>query len=893
MTAPVGYFGCKGLTKRFRSGSCPVVALDDVTLAFALGTLTAVTGPSGCGKTTLLSVLVGLDRSFEGAVVVNGTEVTCDDAFDWDAYRRRVSGMVFQDFNLIDHLTAVENVEAALRLAGFGQTDEALHRQALSALDRAGVADVADRLPYELSGGQQQRVAVARTLARNPQVILADEPTGSLDADSADAIMGLLREAADRGSVVVVVTHDEHIAETYADTVVRLDEGRVVACEHRKDVQTRTAEPSNVAGGLSFPSSIWLAKRRMVACKRRIVRTALACMIGFLGLGLFGNLLLGSVDYLRDLEQGIIMAYPLTVSDSAFAAAENAALDSVSDADAADAESIGVDGMLESAVDAANGVSGVPGMSRFLSYFQVSSANADVDLMGVVRDYGVTPLIYRRDVTGAFIQVNPSSLATRLGAADGSDEAAADLFGTADMWSPLIWNGGDRAEPYEVLAGRMPAAYDEIVLVTSANGTVSDYVLYAAGLEDAALLTDGEVFTGIDRMAYDDVLGVTFCAFAGSDAYDFDGNVWQDRSADAAYMESKQNDATVLTVVGVVRPASESDSVYVAGGFGYLQELEVQLIDRAWDSDIAHDQQARYDTDVFTGEAFGGQTVEGAAAAMMEGVRIDRLSEAQLACVESLTDAQVSALREEYPDQFDDQGALDLTDAQWDRLADVSDSDFEQGIAEALDAAASSGYRANMAAIGAVDRSSPDSVAYYPDGLRPMEQSIEIIDRYNSQFCEDTWVPMSYADTALTLIRRRLLRLAALFACVGAVAVLVISSMVSSSTRDAAIERTHELAVLRSLGASPRHVEGLLVIESAAIGLVSAVVGVLVANLLVAPMNGLFATVISISNLMRWSLPGSVLMVLVGMALTVLVAWRTARRFRSIDLVSALKGARR
>lgn len=884
---------CRDITRHFSIGARDIAALNGVSLRFEPGTLTAVTGPSGCGKTTLLNVLAGLDTGYEGTVLAGGREASPGNpSFDWDSYRRDCVSVVFQDFNLIEHLTARENVEAALRLSSHVLPTDSVAEAALAALERAGVGDVADHLPAELSGGQQQRVAVARALARAPQIVLADEPTGSLDAENAVAVMELLRDAADAGCTVVVVTHDVDLARAYADTIVRLDAGRVVeqeslasgvesraarAAEQPASAETASTQATARQGG---PSVRWFVRRHMSACKAQVIRMGAACFLGFLFLGLFGNLLAGSADYLRDLEQGIITAYPLTVKASPAAAASFAAKSSALEEQAHDDEGFGVTKSAQAAVDAASRAQGGSSMSRFLSYFTVSSGVDSVSLLGMVRGYEMVPLFYGTDPNGEFISVYPSTLAMRLGLSTASDEAAgfAD-FDAGDLWRQLVVSDEFPNGMYDVLAGRMPDSYNEVVLVTNANGNVSDYVLYAAGLEDTAQLVGNSAATD-DYRSFDSVIGTTFWAFAPSDGFAQEGDIWVDRSLDADYMAAKLDDAVQLTAVGVVKPSAESDTVYPLGGFGYLQDLQLKLISRAGDSAIAKDQNARTNVDVFTGQPLDVEVVEGSAAAMMKGVDASRLTERELAFVAALTDEQVSQLRAAYPQLFDEQGALDLTPLQWDQVAQVSDDTFERGITRAIANGAPSGYAANMQTIGAVDAANPVAVRLYPRDLQAFDNAVQIIERYNAEFCDEGDVPVSYDDTARVLIRRRLLRLGVLFVCIGIVAAAVVVTLVAASTRDAGISRMREIGVMRALGATPGFVSRLLVAESVAVGLVACVAGVAVAALLASPVNALLYEAVSIRGLMRSSLAGAALTVVCGTAITALAAATAARHVR-------------
>ena len=616
----------RNISKKYVTQSFTQVALDDVSLSFRDNEFVAVLGPSGSGKTTMLNVVGGLDHFDSGDLLIDGISTKDFHDRDWDAYRNNRIGFVFQSYNLIPHQTILENVELALTLTGVGHAER--RRRAVEALGRVGLAQHVDKRPAQLSGGQMQRVAIARALINDPEIVLADEPTGALDSTTSVQVMDLLKEVA-QDRLVIMVTHNPELAHRYATRIVTLADGRISDDSDPFDAASaprRDAKPTRRTS-MSFLTALGLSARNLMTKKGRTAMTAFAGSIGIIGIAAILALSNGVNEYIAKVEEDTLSSYPLTIAKQSYDMSEM--LDG--HASGADGDASGADGT--AAQDASGTDAKIPvvtalkdmfasvksnDMRSFKEFLDAGGDGIDDDVNAIQYDYGVAPIIYREaDDGGDPVKLVPNSMTQAMSGGASSAATAGTMMTGTEVFNEMIDDHALLDSQYDVVAGRWAEAPDEAVLVLSNRGTVGDYTLYSIGALDinelndlvsSAMTADGEVQTPETDadFTYDDALSCTFKVLSPSDAYrknDETGG-WTDMSEDAEFMASKVKDGLDLRIVGVVKPNGTGNSTALSPGVAYTHGLTSELMARAAGSQIVQQQLADPDTDVFTGKSF-------------------------------------------------------------------------------------------------------------------------------------------------------------------------------------------------------------------------------------------------------------------------------------------------
>ena len=613
----------KDICKKYVTSSFTQIALDHVSLAFRDNEFVAILGPSGSGKTTTLNIIGGLDHFDSGDLVIDGISTKCYKDRDWDTYRNNRIGFVFQSYNLIPHQTILENVELALTLSGVGRAER--KRRAKEALERVGLGQHVDKRPSQLSGGQMQRVAIARALINDPEILLADEPTGALDSTTSVQVMDLLKEVA-KDRLVIMVTHNPELAERYATRIVRLADGRITNDSNPFDPVTaphREAKPPRRTS-MSFLTALGLSFRNLMTKKGRTAMTAFAGSIGIIGIAAILALSNGVNEYIAKVEEDTLSSYPLSITKQSYDMSGMLGESAPTDASSADASSDG-SGSLPQAVSETDAIPQFTllkdmfasvksnDLKSLKSYLDSGDAGIGDKINAIQYDYGVTPLVYSADATGDPVKLSPSALTTAM--SGGASQTA--MAGTSSIFNEMIDNQDLLAQQYDVVAGRWASAPDEAILVLNRNGGVSDYTLYSIGVLDPSELTrmveatmtasgNVDVPENDVTFTYEDALNKSFKVLSPSETYRANSETggWTDMSDDAEFMAQKVADGLDLKIVGVVRPNETADSNALSAGVAYTHGLTEELMARAASSDIVRQQLADPNTDVFTGKSF-------------------------------------------------------------------------------------------------------------------------------------------------------------------------------------------------------------------------------------------------------------------------------------------------
>lgn len=613
----------KGICKRYVTQSFTQVALDSVSLSFRDNEFVAILGPSGSGKTTMLNVIGGLDHFDSGDLLIDGISTKDFHDRDWDAYRNNRIGFVFQSYNLIPHQTILENVELALTLTGVGHAER--RQRAREALEKVGLGEHVNKRPSQLSGGQMQRVAIARALINDPEIVLADEPTGALDSTTSVQVMDLLKEVA-RDRLVIMVTHNPDLAYQYATRIVNLADGKITDDSDPFDVADATrreAKPTRKTS-MSFVTALGLSARNLMTKKGRAAMTAFAGSIGIIGIAAILALSNGVNGYIKKVEEDTLSSYPLTISKQDYdlssmmggqGAADDDSPENVdSSDDSAETDKIPV---VTAVKDMFASVKSND-MTSFKAWLDDGGDGIDKEVNAIQYGYGVSPVVYRAGKGDEKpVRLVPNAMTEAMsGGASSAATVSMESMGTS-VFNEMIDDQSLLDSQYDVVAGHWPTSANEAVMVLSSRGTVGDYTLYSIGaleidelndLVNSAMTADGGVKapeTGTD-FTYDDALSTTFKVLSPADAYrkNEETGMWTDMSGDADFMAAKVADGIDVHIVGVVRPNETANASALSPGIAYTHALTRQLMERAADSQIVREQLAHPETDVFTGKTF-------------------------------------------------------------------------------------------------------------------------------------------------------------------------------------------------------------------------------------------------------------------------------------------------
>lgn len=678
------------IKKEYKTGDLVQKALDDVSLNLRDNEFVAILGPSGSGKTTLLNVIGGLDRYDSGDLIINGISTKKYTDRDWDSYRNHTIGFVFQSYNLIPHQTVLSNVELALTISGISGAER--RSRATKALEQVGLGDQLHKHPSEMSGGQMQRVAIARALVNNPDILLADEPTGALDSDTSIQVMELLKEVA-KDRLVVMVTHNPELAEQYATRIVRLRDG-VIQSDTAPFAPDDSAQVPPVHKNLGRSSmspltALALSFNNLLTKKTRTLLTAFAGSIGIIGIALILSLSAGVSNYIQEMERSTLSEYPLQISTTGVDLA--ALLDPGSYTSAvANNTNVGAtsasstpEGMVtvrELLSQLTEDNSSVNDLASLKKYLDSDECTISEDAASIEYSYGIAPLIYRQNKDGTVRQIFPDS---SLSALNNTTSAAGIVSSMTNqsVFTEMAEEPSLYEDQYDVKAGRWPESYNEAVLVLNSDGSISDYALYILGIEDDSVMMrflqeyaknkNTQAPTGYGTYPYDTFVGLKYKIVTSSDyyVYDEERQIWRNRSDDEAYVEQLVENSPDLTIVGVVQPRADASSTILPIGVAYTHALTYYAIDHAAESEVVKQQLADPEVNVLTGERFdAGQRETDLDISSLFSVDTDMLKDAFQFDASKL--------------QFDLSGAFDLQDGSFDFSSILDPSAFQLDLSD-------------------------------------------------------------------------------------------------------------------------------------------------------------------------------------------------------------------
>ena len=860
------------IVKDYDVASNPVHALKGVSLEFRASEFVAILGQSGCGKTTLLNIIGGLDRYTSGDLIIRGKSTKNFKSKDWDTYRNHSVGFVFQSYNLIPHQSVLANVELALTLSGVKKKER--RRRAIEALEKVGLGDQLHKKPNQMSGGQMQRVAIARALVNDPEILLADEPTGALDSETSVQVMDLLKEIA-KDRLVIMVTHNPELAEAYATRIIRLLDGKVIADSAPfvgEQEQINAAGKREKHASMSALTAFSLSLSNLMTKKGRAIMTAFAGSIGIIGIALILSISTGINNYIEGVERDTLSNYPLTLESQtmdmgSMMGAMNTP-DQITDpkADAIYSSSVmsGVMDMMFSSATTNN-------LTQFKQFIESGNSGLE-ELTSETRYIYSTPLnIYKADTADGVYQVNPSSVFASL----GMDQSGNMMASGMDVWSQLPGNQELLESQCEVLSGRFPNAWNEVVLIVDENNRVTDYTLYALGVLDMAVLQealqqklmgkDVQIDTTIHEYSYSDFIGMDFKILPSTDYYQEHNGLWVDMSEDELYLTAKLQAAESIEIVGILRPKSDSGISSGGGIIGYTGELMTYMIAKVNESAVVKAQKADPNTDVFTGLPFADDA-EQVIYTMAE-------IQAMLPSLPSETQAQVT-------------GAI----AQM-QQAGMPEEEIAAYLSKNVFSSSSkSTYEQNLTLLGVSDLDKPTAINLYPIDFEAKDQIADIIADYNKTKAEeDQIVYTDYVGLMMSSITTIINAISYILISFVAISLVVSSIMIGIITNISVLERTKEIGILRAVGASKGDVSRVFNAETMIEGLAAGLVGVGVTELLIIPINLLINNVFELNAKAYLDPIAAVILVCISVFLTFIAGLIPARSAARKDPVVALR----
>ncbi|MBE5776180.1 MAG: ABC transporter ATP-binding protein/permease [Clostridiales bacterium] len=873
----------KNVTKVYGAGSQKVEALRGVSTVFRKNEFVAVLGPSGCGKTTLLNIIGGLDRYTDGDLVISGRSTKEFSARDWDTYRNHKVGFVFQSYNLIPHQTVLANVELALTLSGVKRSER--RRRAKEALVKVGLGDQLRKKPNQMSGGQMQRVAIARALVNDPEILLADEPTGALDSETSLQVMDLLKEIA-KDRLVIMVTHNPDLADAYASRIIRLLDGRVQSdsnpcseeelLHEEKDLKKRR-HPS-----MSFFTALSLSFNNLLTKKGRTLLTAFAGSIGIIGIALILSISSGVKNYIDRVQEDTLSSYPLEITEET---ADMSGMMATMMEEAAKAQREREDGKIYSGAVMSRMLNTMTGavtrnnLHDFKDYIE-DEANGVRDLVSDIQyDYDTTLYIYRTQENAPAVQVNPSLVLQNSGLVDGAGGMMSMLTENPmaqqspmmqlDVFEELLDNEELLDQQFEVVTGRMPENYDELVVIVTENMEISDYSLYALGLRDqneiAALtrsvMTGQKIEVTESEYTFDEIMNLSFRLLLPTDYYaEQEGGTYLDIRADQAALEEKIASALPLRVVGIIRPREDAvaTSAGASGGIGYLSSLQEYAVDAVNNSYIVTMQKNDPDRDVLTGLLFeSGEEMD--AEAVLASMDLSQMPPEYAAFMAGKTPEETVALISQY-------------------------------MPDLLPKASENTLSGNLSAFGVSDLDRPAAIRIYPKDFDSKELLTDKISAYNEQVGDDNAIRYTdYVGLMMKSVTTIINAISYVLIAFVAISLVVSSIMIGIITYISVLERTKEIGILRAMGASKRDVSRVFNAETLIVGFAAGMIGIGVTLLCNILINVIIYDLTGIVTIAALPAGAGMVLVAISMLLTAVAGLIPSRVAAGKDPVVALR----
>lgn len=830
-----------GIRKTYVTGTTSVEALKGIDLKFRDSEFVSILGQSGCGKTTLLNIIGGLDKYTSGDLKINGRSTKDFKDRDWDAYRNNSIGFVFQSYNLIPHQTVLSNVELALTLSGVSKAER--RQRATEALEKVGLKEQIHKKPNQMSGGQMQRVAIARALVNDPDILLADEPTGALDTQTSIQIMDLLKEIS-KDRLIIMVTHNPELATQYSTRIIRLLDGTITDDSNPyngedDNITTKTDEDSltdkksgktkKKKTSMSFFTALSLSLNNLMTKKTRTILTAFAGSIGIIGIALILSISNGIQNYIDRVQRDTLSSYPIQLQKESVDVSsmiENMMGNKDKNVDH-DKDKIYSNNIMTDMVNSMVAEVNSNNLKAFKSYLENHKCDVDGYISDIQYSYDVPLYIYSTDTSDGVTQLNPSSVMENMyGMSVSGDGMMSAGMQNTSVWSRLFDNRQMLDEQYDLIAGSWADNYNEVMLVVDENNEIDDYTLYSLGFKDPAevkkifknVMAGNSYETEETQYTYDEVLDKKFKLVLPTDLYRYNDTlgIWEDASHDDEYMTTVVNNAEEVKIAGIIRKNPDAASVSVSSGFAYTKDLMPHIIDKVNETQIVKQQLADPEKDVFTGMSFDN----------------DKTS--------------ISTLEN------------------------------------------------NKSLLGIASEDNPSEIDIYAKDFDSKEKLQDFIKNYNDEVTadgrdEDTISYTDYVGILMSSVSTIITAISSVLIAFVAISLIVSSIMIGIITYISVLERTKEIGVLRSIGASKKDVSRVFNAETLIEGFVSGAMGIIITLILCIPANAVIKNVTDISNVAQLPVAGAVILVIISMLLTTIAGLIPAKMAAKKDPVVALR----
>ena len=830
-----------GIRKTYVTGTTSVEALKGIDLKFRDSEFVSILGQSGCGKTTLLNIIGGLDKYTSGDLKINGRSTKDFKDRDWDAYRNNSIGFVFQSYNLIPHQTVLSNVELALTLSGVSKAER--RQRATEALEKVGLKEQIHKKPNQMSGGQMQRVAIARALVNDPDILLADEPTGALDTQTSIQIMDLLKEIS-KDRLIIMVTHNPELATQYSTRIIRLLDGTITDDSNPyngedDNIATKTDEDSltdkksgktkKKKTSMSFFTALSLSLNNLMTKKTRTILTAFAGSIGIIGIALILSISNGIQNYIDRVQRDTLSSYPIQLQKESVDVSsmiENMMGNKDKNVDH-DKDKIYSNNIMTDMVNSMVAEVNSNNLKAFKSYLENHKSDVDGYISDIQYSYDVPLYIYSTDTSDGVTQLNPSSVMENMyGMSVSGDGMMSAGMQNTSVWSRLFDNRQMLDEQYDLIAGSWADNYNEVMLVVDENNEIDDYTLYSLGFKDPAevkkifknVMAGNSYETEETQYTYDEVLDKKFKLVLPTDLYRYNDTfgIWEDASHDDEYMTTVVNNAEEVKIAGIIRKNPDAASVSVSSGVAYTKDLMPHIIEKVNETQIVKQQLADPEKDVFTGMSFDN----------------DKTS--------------ISTLEN------------------------------------------------NKSLIGIASEDNPSEIDIYAKDFDSKEKLQDFIKNYNDEVTadgrdEDTINYTDYVGILMSSVSTIITAISSVLIAFVAISLVVSSIMIGIITYISVLERTKEIGVLRSIGASKKDVSRVFNAETLIEGFVSGAMGIIITLILCIPANAVIKNVTDISNVAQLPVAGAVILVIISMLLTTIAGLIPAKMAAKKDPVVALR----
>ncbi len=861
--------------KSYKTGDTDILALRGISVEFRKSEFVSILGPSGCGKTTLLNVIGGLDRYDRGDLIIKNKSTKEYKDSDWDSYRNHSIGFVFQSYNLIPHQTVLQNVELALTISGVSSKKR--KEMAKSALEKVGLSDQLSKKPNQMSGGQMQRVAIARALVNNPEILLADEPTGALDSETSVQIMDLLKEIS-KDRLVIMVTHNPELAEKYSTRIVKLFDGKITddSNPYQSEATDEIVSKKTKGTSMSFGTAISLSLKNLFTKKARTILTSFAGSIGIIGIALILSLSSGVNAYINRVEEETLSSYPLMIEESTTDVSElvTSLMGENKNSGNHDDKKIYSNDIMTKMMSSIINGSSKNDLEKFKEYIDNNKSNLKDYTTDIKYKYKTQMNIYTDDG----YRVNPSQVFEKMGFkqqnSGNSPMGKSASFNNAEIWNELLDNKELLKKQYIVLDGRMPQKYDEVVVIVDKNNEISDYTLYTLGLKDSAELEkiikdamDGKEAPKPKQTTYtyDKILGLSFRLLLNTDYFEKDDKgVYIDKSDDELYLLNKLKKSIKVKVVGILKPNDENGiTVNNNGGtVGYLSSLMTKLVNDINESRIVKEQKKNDTVDIFTGMKFKTD---------------DKFTMKDLNEYIETLDETSKAQMQGYITGMKQQGLND------DAIVEKFSSYLKTNISNAT-------YEENLEKLGVSDINLPSSICIYPKDFESKDEIADIINNYNKGKDDNSKIKYTdYVGLLMSSVTTIINAITYILIAFVSISLIVSSIMIGIITYISVLERTKEIGILRAMGASKRDVSNVFNAETLIIGFTAGAFGIGITLLLLIPINAIIAKITDISGLAVLPAEGAIALVVISMILTLIAGLIPSRLAAKKDPVISLR----